>query len=457
MHTRPVLFVLMLMIAATAMLVPFQEVTGEEHTVMTREEFDRWPELPEYTIFNFFPAKGNNCTWYAHGRMMQLGYCKYALDSMRFNARNWADDAGRGAEVHDTPQVASIAFWEGGAFFGSVLGHVGVVEAIYEDGSILISDSSSSAAPYNTFVSYPGDKRWPTAFIIVPEAKTPSDKFIPGDLVQTTVSNLNFRLTGVNQTPILINKGTALTITGHVTNGIYASPPGTFTHYHYWWHAELECDGDVLHGWVAETYLEMADDDHRSDVEEEEPERDPGADSDQDDDVPTDPDHETDEKGDDSGTDGDSGSDYEGDDEPESDHEIEPDPGEEDGHEHDHEDTSDHDHDSDHEYDSDNEYDDEDDRDDNTDDGDNHEGDPANPDAESEDDEQDTGFMLGDVNGDSAVNVLDVHLVMRYILETGELDESGLQAADVNGDGKIDLFDVVLLMRYSLGLIASFD
>lgn len=243
-------------ITALLVLAGVPGVASGEHAVMTREEFDRWPELPEYTILNFFPSKGSNCTWYAHGRMMQLGYCKYALDSMRFSAYTWADYAARGAEVTDTPEAASIAYWDSGQYYGSTLGHVGVVERVYEDGSILISDSSNSASPYKTFTLSPGDSRWPTAFIVVPKARERSRLFPPGTIVQTTVSNLNFRLEGVNRYPVLLAKGTTAKIKAHVSNGIYASPPGSFSSYHYWWYAAVEIDGEVRHGWMAETYLE---------------------------------------------------------------------------------------------------------------------------------------------------------------------------------------------------------
>lgn len=231
-------------------------IGGEGYTAMTREEFDRWPFYPEYTVLNFFPSKGRNCTWYAHGRMMQLGYCKFTLDSMRFNANTWAGSADRGAVVTDIPQPGSIAFWDSGAFYGSVLGHVGVVEQVRPDGAILISDSSSSAAPYRVFLSLPGDSRWPTAFILVPEARPRSEAFTPGTMVKTTAAGLNFRPEGINQTSILLPAGTVTDIRQHSSNGIYSSRPGNFSEYHYWWYAALELDGERQYGWLAETYLE---------------------------------------------------------------------------------------------------------------------------------------------------------------------------------------------------------
>ena len=231
-------------------------VTAQNHAPLNREAFDLWPALPEYTTFNPFPRKGGNCTWYAHGRMMQLGLSKYTLDSMRFNAYTWVDDAARGAVVTLVPEVASIAYWEAGAFYGSTLGHVGVVEAINADGSILISDSSSSGSAYRTYLTYPGDSRWPTAFITVPKGPDRSSSFYPGVIVQTTPHGLNFRPQGIDQPSILLPKGTVAIVTAHVSNGLYASQPGSITTYHNWWFTQVELDGETNFGWLAENYLE---------------------------------------------------------------------------------------------------------------------------------------------------------------------------------------------------------
>ena len=247
---------------------------------LTRDQFNLWTQWPEYTVFNFFPSKGRNCTWFAHGRMMQLGYCKYALDSMRFNANTWAERADRGAVVTDLPERGVIAFWEGGVYFGSALGHVAVVEAVLDTGSILISESSSSGSEYNTRLISPDDAIWPTAFIAVPVGQDKSVKFTPGECVTVNADNLNFRVEGVNQTPLLLAKNTVIKIKEHSSNGLFSSQPGSTTSYHHWWYAEYDTGEELINGWVAETYLETAGEFDPASIREEEPVTNPPLDQD---------------------------------------------------------------------------------------------------------------------------------------------------------------------------------
>lgn len=388
--------IIKLIIFITALLVMFssQVIAGDDNHVLTRQEFDNWPDLPEYTIFNFFPSKGSNCTWYAHGRMLQLGYCKYALDSMHFNANSWADDAARGAEVSDTPATASIAYWESNAFFESSRGHVGVVEVVKEDGSVLVSDSGSSGTTYRTRIINPDDSIWPTAFIIVPEGPGYSKRFDPGEKVKTTANRLNFRLEGVNQLSVLLEKGTIAEVQEHVSNGIYASQPGSFFSYHYWWYAALDIDGEIMFGWMAETYLEKAG------LPDNDSEPDP-----------------------DSGFEGDPDAETNLDSEPEQDTEPEPEPEE-------HAPKPE----PEPEQESNNSF---------------------NPGPEKELDLS-PAYKPGDVYGDGQVNVRDAALTMHYVMKTEVFDEDQKKAADVNEDGKVDIRDVVLIMQYVLRLIESF-
>jgi surface antigen len=108
-----------------------------------------------------------NCTWYVNGRLQQLGYSKYALDSMPGWAGTWDDTASRGVTKSSVPQVGAIAQWESG--------HVAVVERVNADGSILISESSyyqnvsnkTGSYLYNTLTIVASA---PTRYLIVPRA-----------------------------------------------------------------------------------------------------------------------------------------------------------------------------------------------------------------------------------------------------------------------------------------------
>ncbi len=64
--------------------------------------------------------------------------------------------------------------------------------------------------------------------------------------------------------------------------------------------------------------------------------------------------------------------------------------------------------------------------------------------------------MIGDLNGDGKIDVLDVVLLMQIILQLTELDEEALARADVNKDGKINVVDVTLILQFSIGMIDTF-
>jgi hypothetical protein len=60
-------------------------------------------------------------------------------------------------------------------------------------------------------------------------------------------------------------------------------------------------------------------------------------------------------------------------------------------------------------------------------------------------------IMLGDINFDESIDVLDVVLLVSEILQSGGLTPSQLIAADMDGDGIINVIDVVLLVNAVLG------
>ena len=148
--------------------------SGVNAPILTAQQLaNSWQNWPEYKTNNPFPSQGQNCTWYAYGRMLQLGYSKTALDTMPGNAGTWDNTAGNGAKVSNTPQAPCIAVWEIGV--GGVLsaekggvGHVAVVERVNADGSIVISESNWNNTQYNTRTISRNDSHWPSEFVIVP-------------------------------------------------------------------------------------------------------------------------------------------------------------------------------------------------------------------------------------------------------------------------------------------------
>jgi surface antigen len=76
-----------------------------------------------------------NCTWYAHGRLLELGGNKAALQSMRGNANEWHTQISNGTQIASSPRPGDIAQWSNGG------NHVAVVERVNSDGTITISES----------------------------------------------------------------------------------------------------------------------------------------------------------------------------------------------------------------------------------------------------------------------------------------------------------------------------
>ncbi len=68
--------------------------------------------------------------------------------------------------------------------------------------------------------------------------------------------------------------------------------------------------------------------------------------------------------------------------------------------------------------------------------------------------ENDNGIVpacIGDVNGDSVVDVFDLVAASRYLDGTIEFNDAQIAAADVFADGKINQADILVLRRYILG------
>lgn len=64
--------------------------------------------------------------------------------------------------------------------------------------------------------------------------------------------------------------------------------------------------------------------------------------------------------------------------------------------------------------------------------------------------------MIGDVNGDRSVDILDAAMIQKYAANLVELSELQLDTADVNFDGNVDALDSTDIMKYTVGKIIEF-
>lgn len=64
--------------------------------------------------------------------------------------------------------------------------------------------------------------------------------------------------------------------------------------------------------------------------------------------------------------------------------------------------------------------------------------------------------LIGDVNNDKFVDVLDALLVQEYSVEKKDLDDDQLYYADVNNDGSVDILDASMIQKYAAEKISDF-
>ena len=62
----------------------------------------------------------------------------------------------------------------------------------------------------------------------------------------------------------------------------------------------------------------------------------------------------------------------------------------------------------------------------------------------------DDGLLLGDVNFDSVINVLDVVMIVGYVLGNSELTEIQIEVSDLNNDGIVNILDIVQIVAVIL-------
>ena len=63
----------------------------------------------------------------------------------------------------------------------------------------------------------------------------------------------------------------------------------------------------------------------------------------------------------------------------------------------------------------------------------------------------------GDINNDNVIDVEDLLLLKKHILQINPLKGTLLKNADINGDNKVDVEDLLLLKKYCLKIIDKFD
>ncbi len=88
------------------------------------------------------------CTDYAFGRALEKGLIQGGTGiggAIRGNAGVWDNNvisAGYANRVQSQPRANSFIVWEAYAAGAGSVGHVGFVEAVYSDGSFLVSESN---------------------------------------------------------------------------------------------------------------------------------------------------------------------------------------------------------------------------------------------------------------------------------------------------------------------------
>ena len=111
-----------------------------------------------------------NCVGYAHGRFLEIAGKEKDDRVPVCNAEDWVQVASQnGLKVSTKPKTGATIVWKSGNYWNGEdgCGHVGTVEEVYSDGSILVSQSNyggtrffltKHSAPYNitgqTFVGF---------------------------------------------------------------------------------------------------------------------------------------------------------------------------------------------------------------------------------------------------------------------------------------------------------------
>ena len=67
---------------------------------------------------------------------------------------------------------------------------------------------------------------------------------------------------------------------------------------------------------------------------------------------------------------------------------------------------------------------------------------------EDENNNDEKTYLIGDINGDAKVSLLDYGLILAHVKRTKLLEGKQLERADVNGDNKVTLLDYGLILAH---------
>ena len=63
--------------------------------------------------------------------------------------------------------------------------------------------------------------------------------------------------------------------------------------------------------------------------------------------------------------------------------------------------------------------------------------------------------MVGDVNGDGVISIMDSTEIQKYLADLTTLTDTQLKAGDVNGDGMVSVIDATDIQKYLSDLITE--
>ena len=64
-------------------------------------------------------------------------------------------------------------------------------------------------------------------------------------------------------------------------------------------------------------------------------------------------------------------------------------------------------------------------------------------------------MLIGDVNGDGNINIMDATEIQRHIAQLSTIPEDRLSCADANKDGQVNIMDATQIQRFIAQLIPS--